>query len=188
MYGVFWYNIVNIATVTSKPGYKRNFKIEMSDLSTSNFYPLIFHFNPGENANQHYGELDVSISSRGAGAADPWNQNYIHFSYTGNGWNDYQPYQLNIYHYGVYEASELTIGCIGMGTRNGNVCLWIRGGLQYTLATNYTPKLYTSGYTSPNDEVFSVGTNLYGGSNSYVLIRFTPDGVQRALWSSVTNP
>lgn len=152
-------------------GYKggkrllQNFKMDLTGLSTSQFYPVLFE-----------GTRDMitcEIASEGRNGDQPWNQNTIRFDIKSMGWSD-TPGTLIIYHYGYFTASEITIGCIGRGTKAGRNCVWLRGGLWYTFYSNTPVELKETGWTSGNTEVYSVGSNYYGGSNSNVDIWFTP--------------
>ena len=149
---------------------KRYYEIDASSLSTSYFYPVTFDTSDLE--------LDCEIHSPSRGGADPYNQNYIHFLLISQGWSDTRR-RLDILHYGVYDASEITIGCIGAGEKYGVNCVWVRGGITYRFYCNRTPTLRTSDYSSPN-ETFTVGTNYYGGSNTSVQIQWTPNGQSSA--------
>ena len=138
--------------------------IDCTSLTDANFYPIVFASNTDPL------HCRIRSSSRSAGHA--WNQNTLEFIYCGAGWSD-TPHALNIINYGCYSTSELTIGCIGTGNENGAVCIWVRGGSTYYISSNRIGTLKTSNYTYGN-EIFTVGTNYYGGSNTKVTVRFTP--------------
>lgn len=144
---------------------KKEYILDLSSLSTSNFYPVIFeewtHFS------------DVAVNSEALYGSDPYNQNRIHFLASFLGWSD-TPKSLNILEYGCYETNKITIGCIGYGEHNGGFAIWLRGGRRYYFyCLNATPALKTSDYTN-GDQKFTVGTNYYGGNNVNVAIVFTP--------------
>lgn len=165
---------VNAVTVNAN-GYqlKRYYEINASSLSSSNFYPVTFASSDLE--------LDCEIHSPSGSASMAYNQNYIHFLLISRGWSD-TPKRLDILHYAVYSDTEITIGCIGTGTQDGVNCIWVRGGRTYRFYCNKTPTLRTSNYTSGN-EVFTVGTNYSGGTNSNVTVQWTPNGVNSARFS-----
>lgn len=142
----------------------QRFNMDLSDYSTDNFYPVVFDVSVDR--------IDCEITSPSLSGGAAWNQNAISFSMKWTGWSD-TPKSLHIYHYGVYDANEITIGCIGGGNHNGHLCVWLRGGMNYSFYSNHKATLRESGYTA-GDEYYSVGTNYYGGSNSYVSIYFTP--------------
>ena len=145
------------------------YTISLSSYSTSNFYPVTF--TPGTEI------LDCEIHSPGRGGSEPYNQNVIHYRQMAAGWSD-TPRTINILTYKNYDNGEITIGCIGCGQRQSyHHVVWLRGGLNYTIIANYEPTLHTSNYRPTSDDtssIFTVGTNYYGGTNTYVDIMFTP--------------
>lgn len=145
--------------------------LDLSSLDKTKFYPLVC-----------YSGIDfaeVAICSEGGMASIEYNQNRIHFDISTQGWSDLPP-TLNIREYGCYQNNEVTIGCIGRGVHNGAWAIWLRGGLHYTcFSRNSDLSLHTSDYTY-GDEVYTIGTNYYGGSNTNVDIIFTPQ-------STITN-
>lgn len=157
------------------------FYLDLTSLSTSNFYPVTFPVDDGI--------LDCEIHSPNLSGSAAYNQNVIHYHQVCNGWND-TPHDLAILQYKCYDNSEITIGCIGAGSRDGGVkIVWLRGGLGYRVYSNYTPTLHTSNYTI-GSVICTVGTNYYGGSNTYVNIMFTPQSTitQGAMFSKLKVP
>jgi hypothetical protein len=79
--------------------------------------------------------------------------------------------------YGVYDSNEITIGCIGYGNTNGERCVWVRGGMVYRFYCTAFPTLRTANYSygSSSTEIYTVGTNFYGGTNTNVTIIWTPN-------------
>lgn len=142
----------------------QKFDMKLTDYADDTFYPVVF--------NNTVDRLDCEIYSPSLGGDSKWNQNAISFSMKWTGWSD-TPKSFNIYHYGVYTPSEVTIGCIGGGLQGGRICVWLRGGMMYYFYSNVKPTLYTTDFTNGN-EIYSVGTNYYGGTNSNVSIVFTP--------------
>ena len=139
--------------------------IDLSAQSSSNFYPLFFYT---ESAF-----AEVAIHSPSAPGSVAYNQNRIHFEISTHGWNDMR-YNLNVSEYSCWQSDEITIGCIGIGYSNGGWAIWLRGGMNYRCYTrNATPSLKTADYTFDN-EIYTVGTNYYGGTNTNVNIIFTP--------------
>ena len=158
---------VNVETDTvTANGYqlKRYYAIDASGLSASNFYPVTFY--PSDL------ELDCEIHSPNLGGGDPYNQNHIHFLLTWQGWSD-TPKRFVILSYGVYDANEITIGCIGTGNQNGANCIWVRGGRLYRFYCNRTPTLHTADWSYGNEK-FTVGTSQSGGTNANVTVSFKP--------------
>lgn len=151
--------------------------LNLESLSSSNFYPVIF--NP--RWNDEYGpedmELDCEIHSASFDASAAYNQNTIHFLLTASGWSD-TPKRFIVLSNGNYSDSEITIGSIGYGMAGGyKKCVWLRGGLSYRVKSNYEPSVKTSNATY-GSEVFTVGTNLYGGSNQNVSIIWKNDSTR----------
>ena len=149
------------------------YTLDLSSLSTSNFYPVTF---PKDERNI---PVDCEIHSPNVSGSDPYNQNVIHFRLLTEGWND-TPQLFNIYEYGVFQTNEITIGCIGrsterMGSKLEGECVWLRGGLVYRFLSNIKPVLHTSNYSPDTNITYSVGTNYYGGTNTSVSILFTPN-------------
>lgn len=142
--------------------------LDMSALSTDNFYPVFFY-----TINQF---AEVAISSPQVLGTEPYNQNRIHFDISTYGWSDC-PRTLNIREYACFSNYEITIGSIGIGITWGGWAIWLRGGLQYNVFTrNAVPELKTSDFVFGDSvsEVYTVGTNYFGGSNTNVNIMFTP--------------
>ena len=149
------------------------YNLDLSSLSTSNFYPITF---PKGEADI---PLDCEIHSPNVSGSSAYNQNVIHFRIITNGWNDTPPL-FNIFEYGVFATNEITIGCIGrsterIGTEKEGECIWLRGGLNYRFVSNFKPVLHTSNYSPDTNVTYSVGTNYYGGTNTSVSILFTPN-------------
>ena len=139
---------------------KRIYSISLSSLPTTNFYPIFFGLA--------YRELDCEINSPNLGGGADYNNNRIHFLISSAGWSD-NGYSFVILSRSNYSDSEITIGAIGCGQRNGGVAVWVRGGMSYTVIANQTPSLKTSNYTN-GEEIYTVGTNIYGGTNTYVSL------------------
>ena len=139
--------------------------LDLSPLDKTKFYPLVCV------TGGNFAEVAI-CSESGMGSAE-YNQNRIHFDISTYGWSDLR-FTLNIREYTCYENNEITIGCIGRGVRQGAWAIWLRGGIHYAcFSRNADLSLKTSDYTY-GDETYTVGTNYYGGSNSYVEVAFTP--------------
>ena len=147
----------------SKNMYKQIF--DLTSLDKTKFYPLV-----GLSGADF---AEVAILSEGGTATAEYNQNRIHFDISTTGWSD-TPFTLNIKEYACFDNNEITIGCIGRGTHFGAWALWLRGGLKYICQSRSCDlSLQESDYTYI-DEVYTVGTNYYGGANSNVNVVFTP--------------
>ena len=160
-------NVTNAKHATSADYAKNMYSqtLDLSSLDQTKFYP-IFCVSEGDFA-------EVAVHSPSFGGSEPYNQNRIHFDISSSGWND-TPYTLSIREYACYDKSEITIGCIGRGLHQGGWAIWLRGGFNYSCWTkNCELSLKTSDYTY-YDEKYTVGTNYYGGENTYVSIIFTP--------------
>ena len=144
---------------------KTQYNVDLRQGSSSNFYPVTFLSKKSE--------IDCEIYSPSFSSTADYNQNYIHFLLFSRGWND-TPKRFQILQYGVYDANEICIGCLGWGLREGTNCIWLRGGLSYTFYSNNQPTPHLEDYTS-SSETFTVGENLYGGTNTYVDIAWTPN-------------
>ena len=149
---------------------------DLSAYSTSNFYPIYL----GDSNNF----IEVAIKSQSGSHTAPYNQNRLHFELSSQGWSD-TPKSLFVKEFTRYSSDEVTIGCIGEGLHNGGKCVWVRGGLRYEFYTrNVIPRFYSNGF-SVGDEIFSVGTSLSGGTNTYVSIIFNPTQVSYGLYTSL---
>lgn len=173
------------ASTAGTADYARNMyyqNLDLSELDKTKFYPLVCI------SYKNFSEVAI-CSESGMGSMD-YNQNRIHFDISTQGWTDLPP-TLNIREYTCYENNEITIGCIGRGLRNGAWAIWLRGGLHYTcFSRDAELSLKTSDYTF-GDEVYTVGTNYYGGANSNVNIMFTPQStIAEGAYSSrpITAP
>ena len=173
------------ASTAGTADYSRNMYYQYLDLSAldkTKFYPLVCY------SGNDFAEVAI-CSESGIGSME-YNQNRIHFDISTQGWSDLRP-TLNIREYACYENNEITIGCIGRGLHNGAWAIWLRGGLHYTCFSRDSDlSLHTSDYTF-GDEVYTVGTNYYGGSNTNVGIMFTPQStITEGAYSSrpITAP
>ena len=141
--------------------------IDYGAQSASNFYPIFFF--PSDI------ELDCEIHSDNVSAADAYNQNRIHFQLTAQGWSD-AGLSFRILSRNNYNDTEITIGAIGCGDKDGGIAIWVRGGKRYRLYCNKTPYMKTSDFIyGSNGEKYTVGTNLDGGTNSFVNIIWKND-------------
>ena len=158
----------NISINASRPyvvGETKVYNVNLSTLDNTKFYPIIFESD--------YIILRCEIHSPSLIGNALYNQNVISFRLLSQGWSD-TPSSFSIDEYGVFDTNEITIGCIGKGTKNGYVCVWVRGGLTYMILSNRKPTLYTED-TTLGLETFTVGTNYYGGTgNNNVWPIFTP--------------
>lgn len=141
------------------------YAIDATSLSTEKFYPVIFDENKDTL-------IDCEIHSPNVSGSNPWNQNSLHFQLMSGGWSD-APRQFTLLQYNVYSYLEITIGSVGCGSRNGHNGFWVRGGLRYRVYSNCPVTLYSED-TTKGSEIFTVGTNYNGGTNTYVDTVFTP--------------
>ena len=139
--------------------------LDLSSLDKTKFYPLVCF--------TWVNFAEVAICSESVMGSMEYNQNRIHFDISTSGWSDTR-YTLNIREYTCYENNEITIGCIGRGVNYGAWAIWLRGGLHYNCwSRDCDLSLKTSDFTFHN-EIYTVGTNYYGGANVNVSIIFTP--------------
>lgn len=145
----------------------QRFTMDLSGLSTSTFYPVIF-----DKTDEM---IECEVYSRVEICNDPWNQNSIRFSLKSRGWSD-TPFALIIKSYANYSNSEITIGCIGTGNTVGNNAIWLRGGLKYHFFANIGARLEDGGFNSGGSEpeIFTTGSNYEGGTNTRVSVMFRP--------------
>ena len=145
----------------------KKYTLSLTSLSTDKFYPVTFEATDDE--------LDCQISSWGGESTLPYNNNHIHFLLSSRGWADVKR-SFVILSQGNYTDTEITIGAIGCGSKKGEKCVWLRGGVSYTIISNHAPTMRTASYTSTSDEVYSVGSNLDGGTNTSVNTIWKNDG------------
>lgn len=170
---------VSWSNISGKPNLDRApivYTINLSSYSTSNFYFVDFG-----TSNL---ELDCEIHSRGASAADPWNQNVLHFLMVGEGWSD-TPKNLTILNQSFYDGSEKTIMSIVHGNQNGVRGVYLRGGLTYTIKSNFVPNLNTTTKTAGNESYASGTTSYTTITNATTL--WTNDGVSQSIFSMPVN-
>ena len=157
---------------------RRFYTFDLGSYSLSNFYPLFFVDTDIE--------LDCEIHSNGGGWQDPYNQNRLHFQITSRGWTDTN-LSFHLLSQDIYDINEITIGSIGIGTRQGGICIWVRGGRTYRVYSNREPLFKSSNYTY-GDEIYSVGTNIWGGTNTNVNIVWKNDSTRKnALIATLTD-
>ena len=157
---------------------RRFYTFDLGSYSLSNFYPLFFVDTDIE--------LDCEIHSNGGGWQDPYNQNRLHFQITSRGWTDTN-LSFHLLSQDIYDINEITIGSIGIGTRQGGICIWVRGGRTYRVYSNREPLFKSSNYTY-GDEIYSVGTNIWGGTNTNVNLVWKNDSTRKnALIATLTD-
>ena len=157
---------------------RRFYTFDLGSYSLSNFYPLFFVDDDIE--------LDCEIHSNGGGWQDPYNQNRLHFQITSRGWTDTR-LSFHLLSQDIYDINEITIGSIGIGTHQGGICIWVRGGRTYRVCSNREPLFRSSNYTY-GDEIYSVGTNIWGGTNTNVNIVWKNDSTRKnALIATLTD-
>lgn len=157
---------------------RRFYTFNLSSYSLSNFYPLFFVDTDIE--------LDCEIHSNGGGWQDPYNQNRLHFQITSRGWAD-TGLSFHLLSQDTYDNNEITIGSIGIGTHQGGICIWVRGGRTYRVYSNREPLFKSSNYTY-GDEIYSVGTNIWGGTNTNVNLVWKNDSTRKdALIATLTD-
>ena len=148
---------------------RRFYTFNLSSYSLSNFYPLFFVDTDIE--------LDCEIHSENKGAGDPYNQNRLHFQITARGRSD-TGLSFHLLSQNNYDNSEITIGSVGIGTQQGGICIWVRGGRTYRVYSNREPLFKSSNYTY-GDEIYSVGTNIWGGTNTKVNLVWKNDSTRK---------
>jgi hypothetical protein len=157
---------------------RRFYRLDLSSYSLSNFYPLFF---VGTDI-----ELDCEIHSDGEGWQNPYNQNRLHFQITSRGYADVG-LSFHLLSQNNYDNNEITIGSIGIGTYQGGICIWVRGGRTYRVYSNREPLFKSSNYTY-GDEIYSVGTNIWGGTNTNVNLVWKNDSTRKdALIATLTD-
>ena len=157
---------------------RRFYTFNLSSYSLSNFYPLFF---VGTDI-----ELDCEIHSDGGRWQNPYNQNRLHFQITSEGYADTN-LSFHLLSQDNYDNNEITIGSIGIGTRKGGICIWVRGGRTYRVYSNREPLFKSSNYTY-GDEIYSVGTNIWGGTNTNVNLVWKNDSTRKdALIATLTD-
>ncbi len=144
---------------------RKHYTINLTSLPNTNFYPVVFTAN--------FLELDCDIRSQDGVGTAAYNMNHIHFLLKANGWTDMTK-RFVVLSQANYQDGETTIGAVGYGDKQGAVCVWLRGGLQYYFVSNRAPSLKTTDYTY-GSEIYAVGTSLSGGANQNVTIVWQND-------------
>ena len=147
-----------------------SYAINTKGLDKTKFYPVVFGSNPWT--------FDCEIHTPGASGSAEFNQNYIHFMCNSYGWNDLFD-NFKILTNGNYDDNEIVIGAIGAATENGQMCVWVRGGIEYDIVfwTNRYPTLY-KGDAVCGTTTFTCGTNLDGGANVKTRILWKNDNTR----------
>lgn len=140
---------------------KNYYTVDLSALSTTNWYPVTFYSSDLE--------LDCEIHGHNTLESAAFNQNIIHFLLTSQGWSD-TPVRLTVLNWGAYSTTELTIMMIVKGNHSGMNAVYLRGGQKYRFICNRTPTLRTSGITN-GDESFPVVTTYTAGKNTTIMWR-----------------
>ena len=144
---------------------RKHYTLNLTSLPNTNFYPVVFTAN--------FLELDCDIRSQDGVVTAAYNMNHIHFLLKANGWTDMIK-RFVVLSQANYQDGETTIGAVGYGDKQGAVCVWLRGGLQYYFVSNRAPSLKTTDYTY-GSEIYAVGTSLSGGANQNVIIVWQND-------------
>lgn len=152
------------------------YTLNLSSLDNTKFYPVTF---PGST---NIFRCEIHSPSWGGSAA--YNQNILSFRLSDGGWGD-TPHFMVVEDYACYDNKEITIGCVGVNSHEGEVAIWLRGGMNYQIKSNREPTINSTDVTL-GAATFTVGTNYYGGAgNSYVNICFTPQSTKTALQAAI---
>jgi hypothetical protein len=160
--------VQNLQSLQTDFVYKNFYRIDASALDSTKFY--FVSFAPSLI------EWDCEIYSPPLSAAEPYNQNRIHFLLTTRGWYDLG-ISLAVLAYNRYDTNEITIGAIVRGNRGGEKGVYVRGGLAYRIKSNNAPTLRDTQYTN-DEEVYPAGVALGGwtGANTTVIWTYTDGG------------
>ena len=137
--------VTNLQNELNATWRRKIYTMNLSNLSKDNFYPIIFNPSPYE--------LDCEIHSPGFGGGEPYNQNHIHFLYTGQGWSDTARH-FHLISQGNYDNNEITIALVATGNMDGYVAVFLRGGFNYTVYSNRAPTLKTTTFKTANKEEY----------------------------------
>lgn len=148
---------------------RRRYTVDLSHLDTGTFYPVMFG---GDKL-----ELDCEISSPQGVGTDPWNNNHIHFILTSWGWTDVRR-TFSVLSCGVYDSNEITIGSVVAGKKQGNSCVFLRGGIKYDVIANREPEVQETGWTGYTGESYMPGADITGGDNVDVAVLWRNDSTR----------
>ena len=133
----------------------RQYAIDLSAQSSSNFYPVAIDVSPGTDATWHH-TFSVDMVNQGGGAA--YNMHSMYGEVRGQGWTD-QAYFHRIFH-NFYDSAERSILGLWRGTQTFyGIVAYLRGGKVYYVRT--TSRSVT-GYTS----AATIGSSVYAIKNS----------------------
>jgi hypothetical protein len=160
--------VQNLQSLNASYVYRNYFVTDASGLDSSKFYFVSFGSSDLE--------LDCEIHSPNLGDAQPFNQNRIHFLLTTQGWYDTRT-SFAVLSYSAYDTSEITIGAIVTGDKDGEKGVYVRGGLVYRIKSNAAPVLHNSSYAFGN-EVYPSGVAIdnWAGTNTNVLWNYHRGG------------
>ena len=151
---------------------KLDYTINLNSYSTSNYYFVDF--------GSGILELDCEIHSPPLGAAEPYNQNAIHFLMIHAGWSD-TPRSFIMLSQGCYDSTEITIMSIVSGNQGGLKGVYLRGGMTYQIRSNIAPNLNTTTKTYGN-ESYASGTSSFTTITNASTV-WTNDGFQKSIFS-----
>ena len=148
--------------------------VDLTSYPSTNFYPFVFDIGRG-----YYEDIEVMIYSAGGQGSADWNANHLHFVARNGGWSDSGVF-LDIINHQQYSTDETTIGCIGRGTQNGTMAVWLRGGVSYVVyhTGTYAQTVHTTSYAT-GGSTYTVGTSMSGGTNTNVAVWWSPEGTNR---------
>lgn len=157
----------NLSSITPLKKYT----LDLSALDENTFYPVVFY----ENTNS----IEAEIHSASLVWSEPYNQNVLSFSVYAGGGSD-GSHQCTIKNYYVFDTSEITIGCLGVGATSGTVYVWLRGGKPspYIIISTVKPQLFANGRQTSDVEgqIATVGPTYHGAEtgNANLNIIFSP--------------
>lgn len=95
----------------------------------------------------------MSIHSATLPGSSAHNQNEATFLISSNGYSD-MPISLMCLEHGMYQYSEVTVHSVYSGRTNGMNCIYLRGGMSYTVFSNTA--------LTPNNSSVTHGTEVFG--------------------------
>ena len=147
------------ATVTgtlSESGYiaypLREYVINLSSQSATNFYPVAINNPPGADSTWH-NQFSVDMASQGGGEA--YNMHSMYGEVRGQGWSDQNAF-FRIFH-NFYQSAERSILGIWRGTQDFyGVIVYLRGGKNYYVRTTSRSAVGYNAVQTLGNAVFAI--------------------------------
>ncbi len=144
----------------------RQYTIDLSSQSSTNFYPVVIDNPPGIDATWH-NQFSIDMVNQGGGAA--YNMHSMYGEVRGQGWTDQNAF-FRIFH-NFHDSAERSILGVYRGTQAFYaVVVYLRGGKNYYVRTNSRTVVGYSAAQTLGNSVFAIkdvsGADVSGTSSN----------------------